>query len=374
VAEENDSGSKTEEATQRKLEEARKKGDVAKSPDVASWAALAAVFGVVMSLGGTLSHNLAQALMVFLQAPQDMLANLESGGGADVMKRATLAAAPMLCLVMLSAAFAGTAGNVIQSGVLWTTAKLKPDFNKVSPMAGFKRIFGIDGMAQFVKTLIKLIITGWVAWRVLAPHERELAAVATMQPSAILPFAQTLLVALFSSALAFLGVTAGLDWIWQRQRFLVRMRMSREEMKEEFRQSEGDPHVKGKIKQMRLARARKRMMSNVPKATLIVTNPTHYAVALRYIAGETPAPICMAKGMDSVALKIREIGAENDIPIIEDPPLARLLYANVEVDETIPREHYEAVAKVIGFIMSAKALRRRRAPPLGSTSGPRAPL
>jgi flagellar biosynthetic protein FlhB len=140
------------------------------------------------------------------------------------------------------------------------------------------------------------------------------------------------------------------------------MRMSREEIKEEHRQSEGDPHIKARLKQMRLQRARRRMMAQVPKATLVVTNPTHYAVALRYVAGETAAPICMAKGMDNIALKIREIAQEHEIPIIEDPPLARALYATVDVDETIPREHYEAVAKVIGFILGKR--NRPRARPL----------
>jgi flagellar biosynthetic protein FlhB len=183
---------------------------------------------------------------------------------------------------------------------------------------------------------------------------------AVMDPAAVLTFSRTLLIALLSSVLTFLGLTAAIDWIWQRQRFLQRLRMSREEIKEEHRQSEGDPHVKGKLKQMRMQRAKKRMMAQVPKATMVVTNPTHYAVALRYIAGETPAPICVAKGMDNIALKIREIASEHDIPVIEDPPLARSLYAAVDVDETIPREHYEAVAKVIGFILGRRNRPRAR--------------
>jgi flagellar biosynthetic protein FlhB len=355
-----DSASKTEEATPRKLEEARKKGDVAKSHDVASWMALAAVCGVMMSMGGRLSHNLAEGLSVFLSAPHEMIEALESGHGAEVGAKAAMIGAPVVGAIMLAAAVAGVFGNVMQTGLLWTTSKLAPDLNKVSPLSGFKRIYGVDGLAQFVKTLLKLAITGWVAWRVLEPHREEMAQAATLAPQAILPLAKTLLVALLSSALTFLGVTAGADWLWQRQRFLVRMRMSREELKEDMKQTEGDPHIKGRLRQIRMMRARKRMMANVPKATLVVTNPTHYAVALRYVAGETPAPICVAKGMDAVALKIREVAGEHEIPIVEDPPLARALYGTVEIDDVIPREHYEAVAKVIGFIMTAKALRRRR--------------
>jgi flagellar biosynthetic protein FlhB len=370
VAEERDSASKTEEASPRKLEEARKKGDVAKSQDLASWATLAAVCSTMLIVGGPMSRHLAEGLAGFLTAPHEMLSSLEAGGGTEVARRAMMIGAPMVMGIMVAGAIAGTFGNVIQTGLMWTTGKLAPDASKVSPVAGFKRIYGIDGLAQFVKTLIKLAITGWVAWRVLEPHQAELARASTLEPGAILPFARTLLMALTTSALTFLGVTAGLDWLWQRQRFLVRMRMSREELKEDIKQSEGDPHIKARLRQIRTMRARKRMMANVPKATLVVTNPTHYAVALRYVAGETAAPVVMAKGMDSIAMKIREVAAEHDIPIVEDPPLARALYAVAEVDDVIPREHYEAVAKVIGFIMSArKALRRRRTAP-----GARRPL
>jgi flagellar biosynthetic protein FlhB len=197
---------------------------------------------------------------------------------------------------------------------------------------------------------------------VLEPHKDELASMAAMEPVAMLDFSRTLLVALFGAVLTFLGLTAGLDWLWQRQRFMARMRMSREEMKEDFKQTEGDPHVKARLKQIRIARSRKRMMANVPKATVVITNPTHYAVALRYVQGETAAPVCLAKGVDSLALKIREVATAHDIPIVEDPPLARALYATVDVDEAIEREHFEAVARVIGFVMGSKRRQARPSP------------
>jgi flagellar biosynthetic protein FlhB len=358
VADDHDQASKTEEATPRKLDDARKKGDVAKSHDVTSWMSLAAAAGVLITLGGAMSKNLTEAMVVFLAQPNDLIAQLDSGAGAQIAGRALMAAAPLVGGVMLAAAVAGGMGHVLQTGLLWSPDKLKFDFGKVSPMKGFQRIYGIDGIAQFVKTLIKLTITGFVAWRAMAPHQDEMQSLAQMEPVAILEFSRQVLIALFASALTFLGVTAAVDWIWQRQRFLARMRMSREELKEDFKQTEGDPHIKAKLKQMRYARSRRRMMANVPKATLVVTNPTHYAVALRYVAGETGAPECVAKGVDSLALKIRAIAGEHDIPIVEDPPLARALYAAVDVEETIPREHYEAVAKVIGFVMGRKAKRQ----------------
>ena len=162
------------------------------------------------------------------------------------------------------------------------------------------------------------------------------------------------------------GTIAAVDVFVQRLRFTQRMRMSREDIKQETKDSEGDPHIKARLKQQRMARAKKRMIQNVPKATLVIMNPTHFAVALRYVQGETPAPICVAKGVDAVALKIREIAEEHKITVVENPPLARALYAVVEVDETIPREHYQAVAKVVGFVLGAS---RRRARPLRAALG-----
>ena len=155
-------------------------------------------------------------------------------------------------------------------------------------------------------------------------------------------------------ALVFISLAvAGADWMWQRRRFLIRMRMTKEEVKEDYKNSEGDPHVKARQKQIRMERARRRMMQAVPDATVVVMNPTHYAVALKYEQGQTAAPTCVAKGLDSLALKIRAIAEEAGVPVIEDPPLARALYAAVDIDEMIPPAHFEAVAKIIGFILGA---------------------
>ena len=354
MAEDTDPSSRTEEATPRKLEDARRKGDVAKSMDVPQWLSLAAIFGVLASTGGYFSVRLAESLLPFIASPHELMGSLEGGGGADIARHAVMAAAPLLAAVLFGAGFAGAAGNFLQHGFLWTTEKLKPDLNKVSPMAGFKRIYGVDGLVQFLKTLIKVLAVAAIAWAVLKPHAREFENLAAMHPAAILPFGRDLILALMWAILAFLGVTAGADWLWQRFRFAERMKMSREELKEDFKQSEGDPHVKARLKQIRAEKARKRMMQNLPKATVVITNPTHYAVALRYVAGETPAPLCVAKGVDTLALKIREVAGQHDVPILEDPPLARALYAAVDVDETIPREHFEAVARVIGFVMNPR--------------------
>ena len=351
MSETNDAASKTEEPTPRKFEEARKKGDVVKTPDLSALASLAAAATVVAVAGGWMSRNLAQALVPFLAAPHAM--SFEGGGGVDIARHAMLAGAPILLAVVLAAAAAGVAGNLVQTGFMFTPDKLAFDFKKVSPGAGFKRIFGIDGLMQFLKSLLKVLLTGVLAWWVLKPHLHDLYNLAQLEPTAMLPFAADILRRLVFAVAAFLLVVAGADWMWQRQRFMQRMRMTKEELKEDYKQTEGDPHIKARQRQLRNERARRRMMQAVPGATVVVMNPTHYAVALKYDAEETGAPMCVAKGLDTLALKIREIAEEAGVPVIEDPPLARALYAAVEIDELIPPAHYEAVAKIIGFILAA---------------------
>lgn len=353
---EEDAESKTEEPTGRKLDEARRRGEVAKSMDLSSWSALAGVSGVLMLAGGWMAQRMASQLMPFLSRPDSI--DLNHGGAQAVMRDAMQAALPVIAIVMAAGAAAGVLGNLIQTGFLWSTEKLKPDISKISPAAGFGRLFGIDGLIQFGKSVIKVVITVAVAWWTLKPHADQLEALMRMEPIQILPFCFAILKSLCLAILTLMGVGAILDWLLQRQRFMQRMRMSREELKEDVRQSEGDPHIKARLRQIRNDRARRRMMQKVPKATVVVANPTHYAVALLYKKGETDAPVCVAKGLDRTALKIREVAEKNNVPVVEDPPLARALYAAVEIDETIPIKHYEAVAKIIGFVLNG---RQRRA-------------
>jgi len=351
MAEDNDAASKTEEPTPRKLEQAKQKGESVKTPDLASFASLAAAATVVAIAGGWLSRNLAEALLPFIASPDAM--SFEGGGGVNIFRHALLAAAPPLLAVILVAAAAGVIANLAQTGLMFTPGKLAPDFKKVSPAEGFKRIFGLDGLMQFLKSLVKVLLTGALAWWVLKPHLQDMNNLAQLEPGAMLPFMADILRRLFFAVAAFLLVVAGADWMWQRQRFMKRMKMTKEELKEDYKQSEGDPHIKARQRQLRVERARRRMMQAVPGATVVVMNPTHYAVALKYDAEESGAPMCVAKGLDTIALKIREVAEAAGVPIIEDPPLARSLYAAVDIDEVIPPAHYEAVAKIIGFILAA---------------------
>lgn len=350
MSDSNDAASRTEEATPRKLQQARERGEVVKTPDLAALASLSGAAAALALGGGWLSRNLANTLTPFLASPDTM--SFDGHGGVLIMRAAVMAAAPVMGVVLLTACAAGIFGNLIQTGFMFSPERLSFDFKKVSPIEGFKRVFGIDGFVQFLKSLLKVTLTGLLAWWVLDPHLSEMENLVGMDPIAMMTFAVDILRRLVFAVAAFLLVVAGADWFWQRQRFMAKMRMSKEELKEDYRQSEGDPHIKARQKQLRTERARRRMMQAVPTATVVVMNPTHFAVALKYDTSEAPAPLCVAKGLDSLALKIREVAEAHGVPIIEDPTLARALYATVDVDEIIPPAHYEAVAKIIGFILS----------------------
>jgi len=250
---------------------------------------------------------------------------------------------------------------MVQHQLVWSTEGLTPHFSKISPVSGAKRIFGKQAAANFCKGLFKVIALGAVMTAILWPERHRLEAMVRFDPSVLLGITTSLTLRLLGAVVAMLAVVAIADYLFQYRQWYERQKMSLQEMKEEFKQSEGDPQVKGRIRQLRQARMKKRMMAAVPKASVVITNPTHYAVALSYERGMS-APVCVAKGVDTLALKIREIAGKHDIPIVENVPLARALYATVEIDAEIPVEHYHAVAEIIGYVMSLKrGLSGRRA-------------
>jgi len=367
VADEEDKDSKTQEPSARKLAQAREEGQVSKSPEVASLAALAAASLVILLNGGAISRTVASQLIPFLAHPDAI--DLSGGGALNVFRAAITAAAPT-AIILLAALAAGVVGNVAQTGFLFTPKRLAPDIAKLNPITALTRMFGPEGMVNFAKTLAKFIVMCTVIWFQLSPKLIYFSGLAALDLAAVLPFTCDIIRAVLIASLVMLAVSAAVDWFIQRQRFMAKMRQTRQEQKQEHKDSEGDPNIKGKLKQIRLQKSRQRNLQNVPKATMIITNPTHFAVALRYIQGETPAPICVAKGADALALRIREMATMLAIPIVEDPPLARALYAAVEIDEIIPKEHYAAVAKIVGFVLGAS--KRRRARPM--RPAPRSPL
>jgi flagellar biosynthetic protein FlhB len=254
---------------------------------------------------------------------------------------------------LLMLALAAIAGNVMQHRLVWSGEALKPKLNKISPGAGAKRIFGKQAAVNFLKGVFKLSALGAVMTAILWPERHRLESMIRFDPSALLPVTTSMTLHLMGAVVAMLAIVAIGDFLFQYRTWYERQKMSLQEQKEEFKQSEGDPHVKARIRQLRQARMKKRMMAAVPKASVIITNPTHYSVALQYERGMS-APVCVAKGADNLAFKIREVGRAHDVPVVENVPLARALYATVDVDEEIPVEHYHAVAEIIGYVMGLR--------------------
>jgi flagellar biosynthetic protein FlhB len=349
MADDRDDSQQTEEPTQRRLEEAHKQGDVVHSAEVTTFVILAAGALSLAMFGSSAAEGFASRFTIFLSEPDQF--TVDSGGMIVLLKSVLWSTAGILAPVFGLLMFLAVASHLIQHRPVFTTERLKPDFSKLNPMNGFKRLFGFEGVMNLVKGLIKIAIVGTVTWTVLWPERGRLDGLLGQSPMMLGSAMIALLMKVLIAALAVLGVIAGGDYFVQRYRFLKRHRMSKQEIKEEFRQTEGDPAIKAKIRQIRTERAKRRMMAQVPDASVVIMNPTHYAVALKYESGVMAAPVCVAKGMDALALRIRAVAEENDVPVIENPPLARALYASVELDEAVPPEHYKAVAQVMGYVM-----------------------
>lgn len=348
MAEDTDQEDKTEDPTERKIEQAIERGEVPKSQEIATFLALGGGTLAIMITGSIGLNDFVSGMRGFLanahQVPMDKnglrgLASASAGSYFAVMM-----------VPFIFAIIAGLASGLVMHRPLWTFEPMMPKGNRISPLAGAKRLFSKEAFVQFFKTLIKFTIVAIVMFAVLWPERDKLDTLVQLDPGKMMDAAWVLSLKLLGGVLAVFAFVAGIDVIYQRHTWRERLKMTREDMKQEFKETEGSPEIKARIRKLRMEVLRRRMMSEVPKASVIITNPTHFAVALQYEAGMN-APRLIAKGVDSLALKIREIAGKHDVPIIENPPLARALHARVDIDQEIPEEHYKAVAEVIGYVM-----------------------
>jgi len=352
MADQPDETEKTEQPSQKKLDDAHKKGDVAKSNEVTTWFGMVAITLAVVMLPESLLAGLTRALRGFIAnsyaIPMDgeHLRYVFLGLGGTLL---WLLAMPFFLFVL-----GGVVGNLIQHRPVFSAEQMKPKMSKVSPLAGVKRLFSISSLVNFAKGIGKLVIIAVAMALVVWPERGRLVDSVTFDPAFILPLVKMLTLKMLGITVVILGFIAAADYAFQQSKWQKKQRMTIKEVRDEYKQMEGDPAVRAKLRQIRVDRGRHRMMQAVPKATVVVTNPTHYAVALRYEKG-MPAPVCVAKGADRIALKIREIAMDNNVPIVENPPLARALHAAIDVDQSVPAEHYKAVAEVIGYVLSLKS-------------------
>jgi flagellar biosynthesis protein FlhB len=344
VAEDTPQGERTEAATPRRLQRAREEGRVPISRELHNLAGMAAVTLVAAMMAGSTAQGLTVRLAVLFSHAGD--AALTAPGALRLAGIAALwGAAPFV----LAALVAGTASTLLQTGFLINGTALQPDLARLSPRAGLGRLISRDNLVEAGKSLAKLLVMGFALWSVV---RGDLPAL-MQAPRWTLPvlLARTLppVLHMLFVVLAVQAVIATLDMFWVRLRHAQQLRMTKEDVREEHKETEGDPKIKARIRQIRMRRARKRMLAAVPKATVVITNPSHYAVALAYERTRNAAPRVVAKGVDSLAARIREIAEANRVPLVANPPLARALY-RVDVDTEIPAEHYQAVAEIIAYV------------------------
>ncbi|WP_417454226.1 flagellar biosynthesis protein FlhB [Kiloniella sp.] len=352
MSDDSDESQKTEEPTAKKLADARQKGDVPKSQELNSWFSF---FGFLLFLSFFsvwISQELGATLAAFLERPDTI--RLETGH----IFEATISLIKDVGILFITPAVImiafAIASGLMQHGFLISSESLTPKLSKISPLAGFKRLFSLQSVMNLVKGLAKLIIVGGIIGFVLWPKRSVVPQLSELNVAqmtiTLLDWATLIVIAV----VAVMAVIAGLDYLYQYFEYIKKLKMTKQEVKDESKQSEGDPMVKGRLRQLRMEKARQRMMASVPNADVVITNPTHFAVALEYNGMMMEAPKLTAKGVDAVAFRIRKVAEENKIPVMENPPLARALYAGVEIDQEIPPEHYKAVAEIIGYVMKLK--------------------
>lgn len=348
-----DQDSKTEEATPRKIEDSIGKGNVPFSREAPIFASLLAMLTAALFLMRESGGRLVVALEQFIENPAGW--SLESDSDAallfgTVARDLAIFLLPPVAVLMV----AGLVSSLIQNPVSFVGERIRPQSSRLSLGKGWKRIFGMHGQVEFLKSLFKFGAIGAITFIVVSSEQGRILNAMLIEPGSLPELVLGIALRLLAAACVATVVLMAVDLVWSRLSWLRELRMTRQEVKEEYKQSDGDPIVKARQRSLARDRLRKRMMASVPRATIVIANPTHYAVALRYERAEGGAPVVVAKGQDLIALKIRKIAEEHGIPVIEDKPLARALCKSVEVNMMIPAEFYQAVAQLIHFISTHK--------------------
>lgn len=350
--EDEDKDSKTEEPTPRRLEEALKQGQVINSREVTSFILLA---GLTLLVAWILPSSIYNTSIIL----KNLLVNISdvdiSEGKLGILLKSIFFKILLYCGLPLSATMLlSIFASFLQQGQFNISSEpLMPKLSKISPLAGLGRLFSSKSLIEFLKGLAKIIVVGIVVYITIMSDLKEIRQYQEITSIGILTEIYKMIYDILFGVCIVMAIIAGLDYLYQRHEYYQNLRMSKKDIKDEHKQSEGSPEIKQKLRSIRLERAKNRMMSNVPKADVIITNPTHYSIALKYDIGNMAAPKIVAKGVDLVAMRIREIAKEYDVPLVENAPLARALY-KLELDSEVPVEHYEAVAEIISYIFKVR--------------------
>jgi flagellar biosynthesis protein FlhB len=346
------SGEKTEQATPKKRQEARKKGQVAKSPELPGAFILLFSFMAFMMFGGFMKERMFKLLSGTLH--DYMLMDVTAANIMPMFNHLLTEMLVLLAPIFMIAVVVAVIGNYLQIGFLLSGEGFKMKFSKLNPIEGAKKLFSMKSLVDFLKTLLKLGIIGYLVYSSLWGERENLLVLAEIPLTDLMSHVASLTVALGLKIGIALIVLAIFDYMYQKYEHEKNLKMSKQDIKDEYKKSEGDPQIKGKIKEKQRRMALQRMMQDVPKADVIITNPTHFAVAIKYETGKMDAPRVLAKGTDFVALKIREVAKQNGVITMENRPLARALYDQVEVGQSIPAELFQAVAEVLAYVYKIK--------------------
>ncbi len=364
----NDDSLKTEEPTQKRLAEAREKGQVAKSQEVGHWFMILAFAVIIGLLAPQVAAGLSESLEGLIARAHAF--PVDRGGLGGLLGALILEVFLVLALPLGVVVIAAVLSGFLQVGLIFTLEPLKPKLSKISLVAGAQRLFSSRAIVEFLKGIGKLAIVGALAFLMVWPQRDMIPLVPTLPMLDFLDLLGGLALRVVLAVLAVMTVLAILDLTYQRFQHSKQLRMTKQEVRDVHKQAEGDPMIKARLRQIRAERARRRMLAAVPEADVVVTNPTHYAVALRYDPAAMNAPKVTAKGVDKVAQRIRAAAEEHAVPLMEDPPLARALFDSVELDCEVPPEHYKAVAEVIGYVMRLKGRMPKAAGPTGAGDSP----
>lgn len=353
MAEEN--GEKTEQATDARREEFRKKGNVAHTKELASAVLLLAAAGSVYALGRFFFKNIYEIFQYSFG--NDMVVLVREGNFTEAMKFCAFKGVILIAPVMGIAGILGAASSLMQVGFLQVEDALSPNVEKLSPVEGFKRIFSLRAIVEAFKSILKMGAVGIVLYFLLKGEVQQVPYMLTFSIEQIFAYLGAVVVKLLSGVGAVMFVIAAADYFYQRWDLEKKMMMTKQEIKEEHKQREGDPMVKSRIRRIQREMATKRMMADVPKADVVITNPTHIAVVLKY-SENLPAPQIVAMGADHVAEKIKELAREHNIPIVENKPLARTIFKTLKIGQVIPRELFVAVAEVLSYVYRLRRKKR----------------
>ncbi len=357
-AKDGNGGEKTEPATAKKLQDARNEGQVAKSQELNSALSLITLFLMlkvfISSIGESLFRNFYVYYNKIPDVINDSIGGLSAYAASVIINNTILVIVKILAPVFAIGFTVALVSNIFQVGWKVTTKPMRPKFSKLNPLNGVKRIISKDSLFELLKSIVKVTLIAYVAYSAIKDHQNELFLLYDIPLMQVILLVGTIVIdAGLKISLVYLLVGIA-DWIYQKHKFKEDMKMTKQEVKDEYKNTEGNPEIKGRQRSRMREASQRRMMQNLPNADVVITNPTHYAVAIRYDASQYSAPVVVAKGEDYLAMRIKDAAREHQIEIVENKPLARMLYANVDVGEEVPPELYQAVAEVLAFVYSLR--------------------